>query len=344
MLKINLFQLSFLLFLSSCIKSLDTEFPQSDNRLLVIEGGISTRLGPHSVQLSRTARFGSIFEGVIEPETGAVVSVRDNDGRISFLEEGDNGSYFTSSDFRAEVGKSYSLQIITRTGEEYNSIPELVRPVAEINQVSTRFVERESNDPLIPITGVELIVEFTDPPGNQNFYRWNYFGTYVIKARPDLHLDGYGNPDPLDCCTTCYTTESNNFPNVLSDNAFDGRTNQVPVAFIFDDGIRFGDRYHIVIQQQSLSPEAYNFFELVNEQLSIDGDIFDPPPATVRGNFINLENTNQNVIGYFTATDVRLDSMYIFPSALDFVNQSVIRGDCREQKGNATIVAPDFWE
>ena len=99
-----------------------------------------------------------------------------------------------------------------------------------------------------------------------------------------------------------------------------------------------------VIQQLSITKETYAFLNLLNNQLSIDGDIFDPPPATIRGNMINLDNPEENVIGYFYVSDVSADSVFIDKSVLE-ENQPMlqINDDCRILP-NSTTEKPDFWQ
>lgn len=332
-------------FSVSCVEPIEVELSDSKSNLLVVEGGITTSARSHIIQLTRTAKYGSIFEGVIKRETGASVSIRDSDGNVNFLSELGNGVYATDSNFAAVIGKSYSLQILTASGEEYNSIPEMVEPVQPISRVYTEFKEKASADPLQTISGVQVNIEYQDPKDEKNYYLWRLIGTYRINANPELNIDPEsGQVVPLDCCATCWTTEVGNIPNLMSDVAFDGALIEMPLVFIEDDGVRFGGKYHLVIQQRSLSAEAYEFYSLVNEQISIDGDIFDPPPATVRGNMINLNEPDENVIGYFSASDEVTDSLFILPEELNYVKKSLIRGDCRNFKPNATVAPPEFWK
>jgi hypothetical protein len=83
------------------------------------------------------------------------------------------------------------------------------------------------------------------------------------------------------------------------------------IAYIQDDGGRFQDKYMAAVAQYSLTREAYRFFSLINNQLNIDGDIFDPSLATVRSNMINLSDPKSNVIGYFAASDVKRDKIFL---------------------------------
>lgn len=337
--------LFFLLVVSACIEPLDVEIEGNGSNLLVVEGGITTEEGPHIVQITRTAKFGSIFDGVIERETGALVSIRDDSGSIVILEETFDGVYSTSDSFRGEVGSSYTLLIETVSGEVFNSIPEKIEKVPEISRLYSEYNEQPTQNALQSITGMELKVDFQDDPGVRNYLYWTYKGTYQINARPDLNIDSEsGNVVPLDCCTVCYSQESRPIPTLYQDNTLDGLIVTVPIGLIQDDGVRFVDKYYVEVTQRSLSFEAFQFFSLVNQQLSIDGDIFDPPPATIRGNLININNPDENVLGFFAASDATTEQMFISPEELDvLLPPTLIRGDCRNYRPNATTEQPDFW-
>ena len=99
----------------------------------------------------------------------------------------------------------------------------------------------------------------------------------------------------------------------------------------------------VVLDQNSLTREAFQFYKLLNEQLSISGDIFDPPPANITGNFINLSNPDDPVIGYFHAADTRRDTIFI---ESDFITRKIpdkiINNDCRTIF-NAFAERPSFW-
>jgi surface polysaccharide O-acyltransferase-like enzyme len=99
-----------------------------------------------------------------------------------------------------------------------------------------------------------------------------------------------------------------------------------------------------VIHQLSISDEAHAFFSLLDKQISIDGDIFDPPPAFIRGNMINLDNQEENVIGYFFASDAAIDTIFIKRDELDELQITrQINDDCRVINA-ASTEKPDFWD
>ena len=57
----------------------------------------------------------------------------------------------------------------------------------------------------------------------------------------------------------------------------------------------------IEIRQGSLTPDAYQFFTLFQQQTQNTGGLADTPPAALVGNVRNAANPRENVVGFFTA-------------------------------------------
>lgn len=327
--------------LTACVEPVNLQ-PEEGVEILVVEGGISNIPGRHVVELTMTTKYGDVFAGVNKRVDNALVSVRDNLGNTILFENLGNGVYQSPENYMAEVGRSYTLLIETANGIRYNSIPQEIIPVPAIDNIRTEFVKIPTADPNKFITGLDVIVEFDDPK-DDNFYLWESSGIYEVNARPDLHLDEFGKPDPLPCCDRCWVTEvTDNSLRMLSDINSNGHPQEVKVAFIEDDGIRFGGGYYVRISQMAISEEAFDFYEVLDQLLSINGDLFDPPPVTIRGNIVNLDNPDANVIGLFRAAAIVQDSIFIRPDMLEERKEAVLRNDCRNYK-NGTVERPKFW-
>ncbi len=337
----------------ACIDPYEVELDKGE-QLLTVEGIITTQPGPHRIRLTKSDTYGSVFEGLIRPVTGATVIIRDDLGEVIFLEENteERGAYYTPSDFSTMGGRSYTLQIQTQDGKVYASLPEKVESVPEIQGLSIRTlkipVEGEINDR----SGVQVIAEIDDPVEENNFYLWqNGTSVYVLETRPDLYTprpsdtNPSRDPQPKACCITCFRSEDlgNQSVFIAQDDNFNGLTTQVPVAFIEDNGLRFVNTYRVDIRQIGISQEAYRFLRLVKQQVDISGSVFDPPPATIRGNMINLENPEEVVLGYFIAGAEDTRRIYIKKSELTFAqNVAIIPDDCREVEG-AQLNPPSDW-
>jgi hypothetical protein len=340
-----------LLLMVSCIDPYKLDLPEGE-RLITVDGFITTAPGPHVIRLTRTDTYGSVFEGLIRPVTQATVAIRDSDGEVIFLEEQvERGVYWTPSDFRAIVGKSYSLQIDV-LGNSYVSLPEKVLPVPQIDSLSYRSVRLATESRLTTKTGVQVFAHFRDPGDQQNQYYWRASpGVYVLVANPeryrlpDTHPTNPRGEAPKDCCAICYLTDVRKVQNfaLASDESFNGLSNRVQVAFVEDDGMKFRQTYRAEIQQMSISPGAHRFLRLVEQQLGISGSVFDPPPANIRGNIISLNNPDETVLGYFIAADVSTRQVYVKMRDLEFIETpKIIPDDCRTIPG-AVVDPPGDW-
>ena len=344
--------LILVLVVFGCIDPFTTETVEGV-QLLTVEGTITSGSGPHTIRLSRSDTYGSIFESLIRPVTGATVIVRDDSGAVSFFAESvvDRGSYISSSSFRAVVGRAYTLQIQLVDGRVYSSFPERVKSVPEIKKLSYQVVQIPVEGETNPRSGVQLIAEIDDPADQNNFYFWrNSPSVYILNTRPDLFTirppdADDRDPDPKDCCDTCFRTElvGNESIFLAQDDAFNGLTTKLPVGFVEDDGLRFIDTYRIDVRQLNISQEAYRFLRLVKQQSEISGSVFDPPPANIRGNMISLDDPDEVVLGYFIAAGESNKRIYINGSDLDFrQNVAIVPDDCREVPG-AQLLPPLDW-
>lgn len=345
----NKYAFLFLLFLTACIDPFETEV-QEGQQYLTIDGTITSELGIHRVRLTRGDTYGSIFQGLIRPVTGATVIVRDNLGVVTFLAESaeDRGFYDTPSTFAAVVGRSYSLQIQLVDGKVYTSLPELVNaspPIKNLSYQSKRIpVKGEINN----ASGVQLIVDLDDPADQNNFYYYrNSEATYVLETRPDLYTTPAPDrsPAPKDCCSTCFQTEAvgNQSYFLSSDDNFNGLTTRLIAGFVPDNGRRFVNTYRVDLQQLNVSQEAFRFLRLVKQQSEISGSVFDPPPANIRGNMISLDDPEEVVLGFFIAAGESQRRVYIKNSQLDFVQpRAIIPDDCRVIPG-AGLSPPFDW-
>ncbi|MFD2202400.1 DUF4249 domain-containing protein [Shivajiella indica] len=340
-----------LIFTLSCIDPYNIETEQGE-QLLTVEGFITNELGPHLIRLTRSDTYGSVFEGLIRPVRQAIVNVRDSQGLVTFLTEIEPGVYATPSDFAAQPGFSYTLQIRLLDGKEYTSFPEKINPVAPIDSVSYRSLSLATDNRLEDRVGVQLVAHFKDPSDQTNFYYWRTNpGMYVVVANPELytlppdHPTNPRGPAPKDCCATCYLVENSRLQSfaIASDEDFNGLSTRLPITFIEDNGLRFKDTYRADILQMGISAEAHRFLKLVDQQLSITGSVFDQPPANIRGNMVSLDNPDEVVLGYFIAASVSNKTVYIKREDLEFTaTQRIIPDDCQIVP-DATLTPPPGW-
>lgn len=348
--KINYRFICFLILitcgLTACIDELNIDTEERRN-ILVVEGIITSEYGPHNIALSKSAKYGSVLEDDIKKEQNATLWLRDENGDQVFLTETLSGVYSTPADFRAKVGSEYTLSITLANGERYISTKEEVLPVPKLDSIVMLWKKQPSLSDIEFNSGIDVFAKWQDPADEANFYMWKISGVYKINTRPDLFTgrDFFGNPFPApkDCCAECFIYESQGGLSIFKDNLTNGNEITQRVGYIDDDGGRFMNKYMVILEQRSLTKSAFQFFDLLENQLSIQGDIFDPPPAKLGTNIINLDNPDEDVIGYFGVSDVSRDSVFIDNgSIIDPQPVRQVNDDCRVLP-NSTIEVPSFW-
>ena len=326
--------------LSTCISPVDLNVPDNSG-LLVVEGNITTDRGPYDVRLSRSTPIGDDI--VNQPVSGAAVIIFDDLGISEQLLETTSGVYQTSiGGIQGEVGRAYSIRI--EIGDQvYESSPDTLFEGSSIdslqlqveNVVTITDVNVELTD-----TQVNVLASTQDIPGAENFYQWS-FKELEFEIRSNITFG---------CCNRCIVSENipiNSGFNTLSDNGIDGNMiSDIPVFSIIPD-FRLVNLFSILIEQRSLSPTAFNFFQLVQRNLDV-GTIFDPTLGAVEGNVENISNPDEQVLGLFYASDIsekRLLFSLFDVRQLEPVTVTPVEfnGDCRSLFTNSSTDFPPYW-
>jgi len=334
----------FFVITTACITPIEVIIDEEIN-VLVIDGFITTETGPHEIRITRSAKFGDIFVGNIELISNALVLVRDQTGKVVELIEDRPGFYFTPDTFKGEIGFSYTLLVETLAGESYSSFPQTIVPSPPIGDVFFQYRSTPTLNPSVTNSGLDILVRFDDPLDERNFYMWEVDGEYRVFTNPELYRDPMsGALAPKDCCNVCYITDTGVSVDILSDIQVNGNTVVQKIGFLQDDRRRFQDQYRIEIRQFSITEAAFEFFRVLRNQLEISGSIFDPPPATIGSNIINLNDPNAATIGYFGAFDIQTFEGFVDLNQIENPRQDQqVNDDCRVLQ-NSTVTLPPDWD
>lgn len=340
------FLLALVVF-SSCIQPVDID-PVAFESVLVVEGNITTERTTHVIRLTESAKYGGVLSGTNEPIINALVYIKDSEGFTTLLDHDDFGLYETPDDFMGVIGRTYAL-IIEWDGKVYNSRQELLEKINEIDNIYSlynSYPKLNEAGNLAYSTGTDIYVEYEKQEGTADYLLWDYESNFQIRTFPELFQVATRTglvPAPKDCCSDCFEVEeSGNI--VISTFPLGNDKVSSRLFFIEDDGYRFTGEYVTAITRYTLSRDAYLFFDLVNGQLEIDGEIFDPPPSTLRGNIVNIEDPDEIVVGYFHASDIARDTLVLDDSDFEaIVPLPVFENDCLLFSNTTTTSAPDLW-
>lgn len=294
----------------ACVDVFDPQLTGKDVQI-VFEGTLTDQPGPHYFVLSFSAGYNS-KESVFDKYVNAAkVWITDEKNVRTDLLDLNRGQFRTPDGFQGQIGKSYTLHIRTSDGVEYASTTETMRPSPPIDKVYSEF--KLSTTPQPKYRGnFNIYIDVKDPLTEGDFYRWNW-KNYQKASNCELYTVPRTDPPVRfykKCCEDCWNiTQCIGCVKVASDNLVNGRTlAKQNIAQIPYDDIT---PYYLLIEQMSLSREAYNFWKSVDAQANNSGGIFDTAPATIRGNIKNLTDATKPMLGFFQVSAVTQKVAYI---------------------------------
>lgn len=299
----NIIIVVLVFFLAGCRETYDLPTGALQIPLLVVEANLDPGAGATNVRLSRTTRLGD--PTLIRVENNAVVTVEGKDNSLRTLNFTGNGNYF-SANLSLILNNEYRLRIKS-SGKEYLS----------------DYVKAISNPPLDSISwdrnsdGVQLYLNTNDPANTTKYFRWDYTETWEIHSYfVSTHIFQNGSLRqrnfPAEDVSVCWKNSPST--RILLANSVQlqsGLISKAPVVFIKTGDEKLFFRYSIIAKQYALSKEAYNFFEILKRNSEDIGSFFGPLPSELKGNIQNVNQPNETVIGYVTASAVTEKRIFI---------------------------------
>lgn len=320
----------------ACVDNYNVDINTSKGYLLV--DGIITDLDePQFITIAKTPEdaqyVSSEFTSTIiakqknaTPVTKAHVKLLVNGSQVVQLTETDPGTYQLPLSFKAKVGDTYQLNIYTIEGKNYESSIEKMLPVPQIKNVYEEFNAKgikkfAASEERIATN--DFYADFDDTPTTKNFYRWRWVqyeiqkicetckqGKYYIYETAagetgdcfkDLTLN-YNNIFDYTCGELCWDIFYSSAINIFSDIYTDGQ--QQKGKLVAQIPLNQSNACLVSIQQMSLTANAYRYLKLIQDQSVNVGTLADTPPAPIKSNVINIANTNELVLGYFSVSSV----------------------------------------
>ena len=362
-------QFSLILFLltafifSACLDEITLPNPIDLEESVAIQGSL-IKGDPSRVDVF-VSRLSNLT-GVNLPKAilDADVFIINEEGTELLLDNINSGYYeleipANNSNFNVEVNKQYQLKVVAN-GNTYISSLEMMLPVPQISSLGVNLVDRE----VINQAGVVVVknnIEFyvNTPlvtPGTNDKTRmiWQLEGTYKLSDTPAESCRPTSN-DPLDP-KICYLTDKINLDKVVVLDGTKLNANDLVEYPIYEGGInfRFSEGYYMTFFQRSLTSGAFKYWEDTNEMLQRTGSIFEAPAGKIESNFTNPDNPEEEIFGYFYASQEDTSRIFIDPVSVDFpatncpIFYDPLSGeghccDCLKLEGSTTL-KPSFWQ
>lgn len=353
----------FFIMVGSCIDPIKLKV-NSQEGAIVVDGGITNTDGPYVVNLFRSVGVYSDLED--RPAvTGAFVYIIDNEGIKHRLKDDEPGIFISEPGFKSEYGKSYYLRIEAFDGKIYESKPDVLRPIDDLDSVYFEFEDKvDEPNSLENNAGFNVYLDATIKK-DVDYVRWNWNGTYEVLTFPENHTAksmGVVFPDPRPCsgyqivggelketspctCCSCWVSQYSRSPEVGDMDFYGGKVSRYKIAYIPATRNLFLNKYHVQVQQSSISKEVYDYWKLVKVQKEGGSSLFQPTSAKIKGNLQCINDPTAEIFGLFTVSSIKTRSIFIQRSDIpyDLLPTQEYPEDCRALTKNSSNVKPDFW-
>ena len=307
----TIYLIGFLLLATRCRRDYNPSVLQTNPNLLVVDGFINMGTNASTAfTLSRTQGHDDPA-GASTPETQAAVVILAGNGNSYPLQDMGNGTY-NSAQLNLDPAQKYRLKITTHNGSQYASDSVSTRTSPPIDSLTWRQDDSSGN--------VIVSVNTHDRTGNSRYYRWFYTETWEYHAplQSQLQLVNGQIEYAIDSLTQqfliYYCWRSDISSDIVLGNTTtlsQDRVSQQPIGTINRGAQKISIKYSMLASQYVLTPDAYQYWLILQKNTQNLGGLFDPQPSQLVGNFHCLTNPKEPVIGYLSASSVQQQRLFI---------------------------------
>ncbi|MFN0214887.1 MAG: DUF4249 family protein [Saprospiraceae bacterium] len=303
-----------LLGLSSCVDNIEVPAPDVPDSGMLVQGKFL--YGRPSFVTAEVYELYTLSSNLPKPIGGAKVVLEDDrDHRVELLSNA-LGSYFLElnpddPDFPIAEGSPYRLTVSLPNGKKYQSAWEILQPAPKPEGIETTFVQREFYDNL-GVLRMDTFVQFgintpltapnTTKPAR---FRWEFSQGYKLTDDPGK---------------TCFVVRSLLADNVYVFNGATAGQNNLDNYHLVETRLdsRMSEGFYLLVYQQSITENAFGYFDELHQLLSKKGTLFDPPAGAIRSNIISLNDPNELTYGFFYAAKQDTSFYYLSPQAAGY--------------------------
>ena len=297
---------------STCLDEIEIEPADRPETGYVIQGSlVAGEPAAVSIRVERLFFFTSNINQIVSDAQVSLVAESGTSQEIAW--DAANRVYQATLDaasFPVEEGQRYRVEVSLSDGTAIESDWDEVMPAPAAGNLNWQFteVETEGANGVISLRpGIAFSVDgpLLTSTGDAAQIRWEF-------------IDAYRITDNLD--SICYVENQHRAGQVILLDGTEVGGDAVQNYPLFSDliGLKLIEGYYLTAYQQSLSPDAFDYWKEVQLLLEREGTVFDNPAGRVATNLRNTTDSTGIVYGYFSA--YQQDTIRLFVSRGDMGN------------------------
>jgi hypothetical protein len=283
------------------------------DKLLVVQGRITTDPGPYTVKLSHST---TLLYPKYFPLSDFEVIIQDNLGNSETLTETEEGVYRTdTSGIQGVAGRYYKITLNDPEGKSYTSDFELLQQPIHIDTLYANLEYGNNVNHSFDVLGYQFYIGTETASNDTNYLRWQMEETYMFTADFKIYfyydgqLHDFPEPDSLE---TCWKTEP-------VWEIFTGTTvglnqpaiSDFPLHYVSFATREFSIRYSLLIHQLTLTEKAYQYWKEIEDQNTAGTSLYTSVPYQIKSNVYNIADEQEPVLGYFEVAGIHTKRIFM---------------------------------
>ncbi|MES2798324.1 MAG: DUF4249 family protein [Bacteroidota bacterium] len=269
--------------------------------ILAVNGILNDKDTSQSITIIENKALDGLF--YTEEIPSLKVELLVNNSEKILLTKRDKGQYFLPNQFKILPNNTYKLVFQKEGGDRYESTVQALTAPSKMDKIYDDFVMEGKlyNGKKLPSN--YIYADFQDNPQQKNNYVW----TWILWERQNYC--GINFIYDIYCNKYCLEIFRNEAFETYSDVLSNGKTIKgnliAKIPYYNYQGSL------LEIRQLNVTPEAFRYFNIFNDQTYNTGTLADVPPAPLIGNIKNLDNPKEDIAGLFTVASADIQKYWI---------------------------------
>ena len=305
---------SLILLIVCCV---DPFVPEINDRsdLLVVDGSIVKGRGLQYINISTSS---AINQPEYIPVEHCTVIVSDSSGNEFNFFEISKGQYVLYiEDAQLDYDNKYKLILRIPGRGTYESRYQTLLKTPPVDSiygiVENRYSDYTKKESL---RGLQFYVDLKASDDASRFYRWKIEETweYHAEERTDGYFDGYYLhffSRPSESVFYCWKTKDiNGLYSSSTSDLIRNEKKKIPLYYIDAASNKLWVKYCATVKQYALNEDAYNYWEQKKQEINESGGFYTTQPSQLKSNIYNINNPDEQILGYFWASSVTKKRMF----------------------------------